>query len=125
MIKLINSIELTKEILDSLFLEIAKIFNFLFNKNNIENNISFKLYINKNWEVNTSQIFSRLFKFIYTILDLTVNNNYNIEKYNITKTKLTNEVLNLLIKINKKINEGLKKEKQIKIRYIYLFIKIY
>ena len=58
MIKLINSIELTKEILDSLFLEIAKIFNFLFNKNNIENNISFKLYIDKNLDENTSKIFS-------------------------------------------------------------------
>ena len=127
MIKLINSIELTKEIIDSICFEIVKIFNFLFNKTNIENNTnmeninSFKLYINKNLEANSSKTFSHLFKFIKAILNLTINNNYyNIEKYNITKTKLTNEVLSLLITINKKINEELQKEKPNKNIYLCL-----
>ena len=120
MIKLINSIELTKEILCSICKEIVKIITFLFNNTNIENNSYFKLYINNNLEKKSPKIFSRLFKFIYTILNLTINNNYNKEKYNITKTKLTNEVLSLLITINKKINEELQKEK--KNKHIYLFL---
>ena len=105
MLKLIRSIEFKYELLSEVCQEIEKIFCFLFNINNEDKKNKFKLYINKNKEINISKIFSHLFKFIFTIINSIINSNNFKEKYNIIRVKLTNEVLSLLIAITKKINE--------------------
>ena len=118
-LKIIKNIEYTKEILVSICGEIEKIFQFLFNKNNNMKNITFKLYINLTNDINISKIYSPLFKFIFKILNYIINNDILQNKSNIDRIKLTNEILSLLISINKKSSEEFQNKKKMK-KYIYM-----
>ena len=103
MIELINFIQLTNENVGIICGEIGKIFNFLFN-NTKDDSKNFKLYVKNKQEIDISKVYSRLFKFIFSILKNIIINK-NVEYNNIIKTKLTYEVLSLLISISKKIND--------------------
>ena len=128
-LKIINYLELTNEILKIISKEIVKVFYFLFNLNNPEKNNNFKLYLHKDKKENIYKIYSRLFKFLFSILNSLINVNNINYKYsnNLIKAKLTNEILSLLISISKKLSEDFHKDKKNKNLYLCLlnYIKFF
>ena len=118
--KLIQSIKFSHELLDGICNELLKLFDFLINNRKEEiKEKTFKLYIN-NHERNISKTYYGFFKFLITILNSIINNEDINKNDNIMKT---NEVLSLLISINKRINEELQNE--IKNEDIYICLLNY
>ena len=115
---LIQFIIFSNELLNGICKEILNIFDFLFNRTKKEEGKIFKLYMNLT-ERNISKVYSGLFKFIITTLNSIINNE-DIKQNNTIKK--TNEVLSLLLNINKKLRQEFQNEVKNEDLYICLLI---
>ena len=109
-INLLNSIDFTVEIIKSLNNELYKIFIHFFDLNNSVNQKSeIDLNSDKKNQYNILKIFSGIYKIIFVVFKII---NDNINKRGIQKANLNNEILSLILLINKKINEEFKKDEK-------------
>ena len=125
MLNLIDSIDITNEMLDNICKEIDKLFNFIFNKNFIDYKDDFKLYIDIRKKIKLSKAYSRIFGLLYKLLNTIIvhKNERNPKNEMINKVSLINIILSFLININKVINEDYNKEK--KVEHISLILVNY
>ena len=115
---ILNSMNLTIEIIKSINHELDKLFTYFLNlKNSEENNISFKLNFDKLNQKKVPKILINIYEIIFEIFKI-INLNFNIR--GIHKASLNNELLSLILLMNNKINEEFKKEnKNENIYYIF------
>ena len=108
--KLLNSIDLTIEIIRYIGNELFKIFTYFLNFNRAEeNNPDINLNFKKITQSKALKILSGIYEIIIEIFKM-INNNYN--NRGIRKTSLNNELLSLMLMMNNKINEEFKRKKK-------------
>ena len=115
---LLNSINLTIEIIKSINHELDKLFTYFLNlKNSKENKYAFNLNFDNLTQSKVPKILSNIYDIIFEIFRI-INTNFDIR--GIHKASLNNELLSLILLMNNKINEEFKKEeKNESIYYIF------